>query len=812
MRKFYSFFTLLVLIVWNANAQFTACPSDMTVNNTSHPFNQIVTYSTPTAVDSYLGLFQALTPTLTSGFASGSAFPIGTTTVTYKVNLTCDPVLQPNCSATCSFNVTVVPNVKLYRDADGDGHGDPLNYFNDYYSSADLTGQTVTIDGLAFVTNNTDCDDSDPNVWQSATVYIDHDGDGYDNGTQTACFGNTPPSFITGLIITLPDGSIQFHPAAGYSLTTKGPDCNDNNNTVWQSKTLYIDADGDGYDNGTATVCYGTNIPTGYSATTLGSDCNDQDNTVHAVMTYYRDADQDGYGNPLNPTTVCSSTPPLGYVTDNTDCNDADATISPATQWVMDADGDGYYVGDIMTQCVSPGTGYVKFFYQLNTSFGGGAPIPNELPGDCDDHNPAVHATFSFYLDHDGDGFGSGSLIPGICAVNATTPPTGYSLNNTDCDDNNSGVFALTTFYIDKDHDGYDAGNIVVCAGIIDPFELSLSGYSLTTKGSDCDDNNAAINPATVWYKDADNDGYSDGTKIIQCLRPTGYKLATELTATSGDCDDTNPILNPATVWYKDVDNDGYSDGSTKTQCARPTSYKLASELTATTGDCNDNDPTINPGAVEVCGNGIDDNCNGVIDEKACYACQNGTNLTTTNITSSSAQFNWLSTPNSRQWQIEYKSTAPGSKWIDIFLTGNLRTTILTGLKASTTYQWHMRAMCGKNWTDYSVAITFKTLGSGAAEPSAIARTEPTPELADLQVKALPNPTNTNFTVTVKGNGQAGGVKMIVVDINGRIIEQRTLLNEQTFTIGDRYFPGIYIVRFMQGEQTQQLRLIKMSQ
>lgn len=64
------------------------------------------------------------------------------------------------------------------------------------------------------------------------------------------------------------------------------------------------------------------------------------------------------------------------------------------------------------------------------------------------------------------------------------------------------------------------------------------------------------------------------------------------------------------TIWYADADGDGYGDPvATAVACDVPAGY------TADNTDCNDADAAVNPAAVEVCGNGIDDNCDGVVEE-----------------------------------------------------------------------------------------------------------------------------------------------------------------------------------------------------
>ena len=81
----------------------------------------------------------------------------------------------------------------------------------------------------------------------------------------------------------------------------------------------------------------------------------------------------------------------------------------------------------------------------------------------------------------------------------------------------------------------------------------------------------------------------------------------------SANCQDytLNLTVTNSTVYYQDQDFDGYgSNTNTLNSCnGAPVGY------IAVAGDCNDNNANINPGASEICGNGIDDNCDGNMDE-----------------------------------------------------------------------------------------------------------------------------------------------------------------------------------------------------
>jgi hypothetical protein len=175
-----------------------------------------------------------------------------------------------------------------------------------------------------------------------------------------------------------------------------------------------------------------------------------------------------------------------------------------------------------------------------------------------------------------------------------------------------------------------------------------------------CNDNDKAIHAPKLYYVDADHDGYGSTTMAMLCVSkaPTGYS------ANNTDCNDADAGIHSPKTYYLDNDLDGYGYQTAVVLCTSqpPAGYSIDNT------DCNDDNASIHPNALEICGNGIDDNCNGKIDEN-CTVCQNATGLTATNITSSSVQLNWTAATNPVQWQVDYKKSSSNS-WKSVTLSG----------------------------------------------------------------------------------------------------------------------------------------------
>lgn len=151
----------------------------------------------------------------------------------------------------------------------------------------------------------------------------------------------------------------------------------------------------------------------------------------------------------------------------------------------------------------------------------------------------------------------------------------GYTGEEGDCDDTLNTIFPGAE---DLWYDGID-GN---CDGLSD-YDSDLDGVDSTSFGGlDCDDLDASINP--------------DAPEICDPLNIDEN--------CNGAADEDDAQLSAITVWSPDADQDGYGDAlTTQSSCDGPSSW-VDNSL-----DCDDTLDTVSPAATEICGNGIDDNC-----------------------------------------------------------------------------------------------------------------------------------------------------------------------------------------------------------
>jgi hypothetical protein len=477
------------------------------------------------------------------------------------------------------------------------------------------------------------------------SFYKDSDNDTYGvtNDKKCLCSASSPYTAVVGGDCKDNDASV--YPGAVETCNGKDDDCDGQTDEENASgcKMYFYDGDQDNYGDSSRFKCLCSAGQVAKFTAQVGGDCNDGNNQIYpgatekcngtdddcdgqtdeegaqGCMTYYIDADNDTYGADGNTKCLCAASGSY-RATRGGDCNDNDQNIRPgATEkcnYIDDncngqtdetwpekgqpCDGsDSDLCNEGIWVCKTDGSGIECTDTSGDTKEVCGNGVDDDCDGTTDENEENLINCTTFYYDQDNDGYGVTTNKKCYCSALGNYRAT----RGGDCDDGNNQIFPgatekcngtdddcdgqtdeegaqnCTIYYYDGDNDTYGVTNDSKCL-------CSASGNYKATRGGDCNDSDANMNPGKTEVcgnnKDDDCDGQTDEEGAQGCI-----------------------------VYYFNQDGDSYGTTQSKCLCQPDIQNKFTALLP---GDCDDNDAQVHPGAQERC-NGKDDDCDGFTDE-----------------------------------------------------------------------------------------------------------------------------------------------------------------------------------------------------
>lgn len=217
-------------------------------------------------------------------------------------------------------------------------------FVSDADIAAALDGDGDGLEGA--IHGGPDCDDADPRVGLGPEMFRDADGDGAGDPLTSA----HPCAPIEGWVAAgddCDDADPDAFPGNDETCDGRDEDCDGtiDDDPLDPTVTSYADADGDGYGDAAAPTA-ACDIPDGYVDNP--DDCDDTDGAAHEICLNYEDVDRDGYGNPDVFVSACVYLDGI-YTSDSNDCDDTNAAANPGafeqSNSETDLDCDGV-IGD----------------------------------------------------------------------------------------------------------------------------------------------------------------------------------------------------------------------------------------------------------------------------------------------------------------------------------------------------------------------------------------------------------------------------------------------------------------------------------